>query len=839
MKKMKISTKLVIGVVSISLVVLIVLFLIINIYIRGLVVEQVRMGYDNNNIIMAGEVDDWIGTYADLVAGMSLAVTGLPTEFMYGVTRNFQAYHPGINLAFIGFPTGFAIANHGQPPEEGWRAYERPWYIAAMRNPGQIVIDKPFFSATEQRWATSASVLIPDIGDGTPAVAAFVVTLDHLHGIMNSFNLGNGGYAFLIGSNGDVITHYDRAFAPTDRLFNLQNSPLYRDVLPRMLALEDYVPFTMANGRDAYILTHQLESADWIMVSVIPASVKNAAVNRMVAVVITVAVIGLAALTFFTIIAISRMLRKGIGGAVASFRDSSASLARGEGLKISNWKDKSFGMDAMSREFEDNLQIIANIIQDVSKMHHELKCGNYTYRLDLSKYDGAYAAIMNDVNDVLTGLMNSRTEIIEHFQEVVDGNFKAVLRRLPGAEAYINEIADNVKQAIINLAEAIGDMAAHAQKGNLGYRLNPALYKGEWIGIVNQLNKVMEAVAEPIGETVRVLEAIEQGDFSRQVQGHYLGEFLTIKEAINATGQATLSYVNDISEVLNKIASGDLTVTINRDFAGSYAPIKTALTVILKSLNEIMSEISDAVGQVANGAEQISHNAMNLAEGATRQTASIEELSSSLMLIHEKSTQASNSAVLASDSAVAANQCVEAGDEAVKALTDSMTQVKISGESIAKVIDVMSNIAFSTNLLALNASVEAARAGEAGRSFSVVADEVRTLANASQKSSAETAIIIDEDTKNINNGLAATEDVVASFKVIAKNIGEVSALVSKIAAMAGEQLDSVSVINSSVLEITDVVTATSAVAEESAAAAQELSSQSEMLRQKVAFFKLK
>ena len=168
-----------------------------------------------------------------------------------------------------------------------------------------------------------------------------------------------------------------------------------------------------------------------------------------------------------------------------------------------------------------------------------------------------------------------------------------------------------------------------------------------------------------------------------------------------------------------------------------------------------------------------------------------------------------------------------------------MNKVKVSSQDIGKIIDVISNIAFQTNLLALNAAVEAARAGEHGRGFGVVAEEVRNLAGRSQQSTSDTSVIIDEDVKHVEEGLQATSGVVASFETIANNVQEISGHITEIAEISSEQLDSIANVKTGLSEIEGVVSDISSTAEESASASQELHSQADLLREKVAFFKLK
>ena len=179
------------------------------------------------------------------------------------------------------------------------------------------------------------------------------------------------------------------------------------------------------------------------------------------------------------------------------------------------------------------------------------------------------------------------------------------------------------------------------------------------------------------------------------------------------------------------------------------------------------------------------------------------------------------------------------GGVVVQSMADTMNKIMVSNDNISKIIDVITSIAFQTNLLALNASVEAARAGEHGKGFSVVADEVRTLAGRSQQSASDTANIISEDNKHVQEGAKTVEEVVAAFETIANDIREISSQIFQISEITSEQLESISMINTNLQEIIQVVSDTSDTAMESSHTSEQLTNLADMLRQKVAFFRLR
>ncbi|MCL2415275.1 MAG: methyl-accepting chemotaxis protein [Defluviitaleaceae bacterium] len=487
------------------------------------------------------------------------------------------------------------------------------------------------------------------------------------------------------------------------------------------------------------------------------------------------------------------------------------------------------------------MHVIKDLVEDLNKLSYEfIHLGNIEYRIDASKYDNSFKELIEKLNDIVKSQVDDINAVLKAINQISDGDFDVFIRDLPGHKIVLPQSIRAIADKLNELYQSVSALAQGAALGNLEISIDESRFEGNWGLMAKSLNGLVKAVAEPFFEVEKALVEMSKGNLqSAKIDKKFSGVFENVKNALNTTDKATLGYISEIADILEHMAQGNLTVSIQRDYIGSYAPIKSALNTILRSLNNTMSEIQMSVEQVALGAEQISESAMGLAEGAARQTASIEELSSSVIIIQEKATKANSNAVAAREDTKLSQKYAARGREAVKFMSDTMHKIKSSSEGISKIIGVINSIAFQINLLALNAAVEAARAKEHGKGFGVVAGEVRNLAGKSQKSTADTTSIIIEDTKNVEEGIKAAGEVVESFKTIADNISEVSVLVSSIADISWEQLESISIINASVSEIAKVVVNVSATAQESAASSQQLNSQAEMLREKVGFFKLK
>ena len=497
-------------------------------------------------------------------------------------------------------------------------------------------------------------------------------------------------------------------------------------------------------------------------------------------------------------------------------------------------KDEVSSLSENVTEFVDVVKVFINDLNDLSASH---VAGYYKVRLDDKKYAGEYRELAKLANSLVDYYVRDFIELVEVVRKYGEGNFEAQVSEYSGDWTWVNKAIDDLRDEFKELIHEITVVAEKIGSGDLSTHLDESKFYGSWKELVQKLNTLIDAIANPLADIERNVIIMSKGDFSH-LHGEYPGVFGVLKDACNVVNDTTSALIKEISESLRKIAKGDLTVQLKETYIGAYAPIETSLATILENLNTTLSDIKSTVEQLTQGAEQISSGALLLSEGTAKQTSSIEELSNTVARVQDIALRANRDAKAANESSVRIKEHIATGGEAVKSMESTMNKVKGSSEEIRKIIDVINGIAFQTNLLALNASVEAARAGEHGKGFSVVADEVRSLAGRSQQSTADTSKIIEEDLNHVDEGLATTKKVVASFGTITENIQEISGHIDEIAEISNEQLSSITNINESVADIAKVISDTSSLAEESASASQELNALADLLKEKVSYFKL-
>ncbi len=477
-----------------------------------------------------------------------------------------------------------------------------------------------------------------------------------------------------------------------------------------------------------------------------------------------------------------------------------------------------------------------------------LKEGNYVLGLmnqnDFSQsIQGDYLGIYAEIAESINGIRRLLLTITRIAGNISQGN----LTDLPNLQK-VGKRSENdhlmptlvAMMENINLLVAETEMMAQiAVEGDLSHRGDSSKFSGEYAQVIVGFNQTLDAVIEPVQEASGVLRELAQGNLQTMVMGDYQGDHAKIKNDLNETVRSLAGYVGEITSILEAMGQGNLNQEIESEFRGDFREIKNSLNTINTRLSTTLSDIDSVSAQVEMGAIQISDSGQSLAQGTTQQASAIEELTASIEEVADETRDNAIRADEANQRAVAVGENARVGNDQMEAMISAMNEINEASKGISKIIKVIDDIAFQTNILALNAAVEAARAGHHGKGFAVVAEEVRSLAIRSSQAVKETTQLIEGSLTKVEAGTEIADTTAASLKEILDEIEKVALLMGNIAGASNDQALAIAQINRGIEEVSMVVQTNSATAEQSAAASEELSGQAQLLKQMVSAFEIK
>jgi methyl-accepting chemotaxis protein len=456
---------------------------------------------------------------------------------------------------------------------------------------------------------------------------------------------------------------------------------------------------------------------------------------------------------------------------------------------------------------------------------------------------GNYCGIFAEISDSINRVNSKLVHIMDIINNIANGDMSDLENlSTTGKRSDNDQLIPSLVRMIQNIVMLVVEtqtMTRIAVEGDLDHRGNASKFPGEYARVIEGFNDTLDAVIDPVRAASATLNQLAQGNLNVTMTGDFKAQHGKIKDDMNRTITFLRQYVDEITTALERIGQGDLSLEITNHYLGDFIAIKYAINDITTRLSTVMGEINEAAGQVESGSRQISDGGQQLSHGTTEQASSIQELSASIEEVAAETKRNAINANEANDRAIEVQTNAQSGNEQMKKMVTSMVAINESSHNISKVIKVIDDIAFQTNILALNAAVEAARAGQHGKGFAVVAEEVRTLAARSAEAVKETTVLIEGSITKVEAGTQIADETAASIIEILNQIEKVASLVASIARASNDQASEIAQITTGLDQISQVVQTNSATSEESAAASQELSSQAEMLKEMVSTFKIK
>ena len=357
---------------------------------------------------------------------------------------------------------------------------------------------------------------------------------------------------------------------------------------------------------------------------------------------------------------------------------------------------------------------------------------------------------------------------------------------------------------------------------------------------ISLMKRHIKDIIQPVDSVTKRLVRLARGDLTTPVEVVNTGDELYIlSRNLDDTIRSLNLYISDITRVLAQLSAGNLDIQTEASFAGDFESLKESIDTIIVSLNETMTQMNSAADLVADHSDGTSQGAKNLADSTTDQASVLEQLTANITGVSDQVRLTAENAARASERSLEAKQNVEVCNRQMQSMIQAMADIKTGSAKISDIIKNIEDIAEQTNLLSLNAAIEAARAGEAGRGFSVVAEEVRSLAEESAKAAQNTARLITKSVETVENGTNIVNETASSLSQVVNNTSEITRIIAEIANAASEQATAIEQINSGFEQMSDAVVTNSMTAQESASSSEELATQAQNLKGLIGRFSLK
>jgi len=405
---------------------------------------------------------------------------------------------------------------------------------------------------------------------------------------------------------------------------------------------------------------------------------------------------------------------------------------------------------------------------------------------------------------------------------------------------FMKTVGEATNQLISTTAQVMGNitqMMTALAEGRLEQQQSEN-YKGVYAEVAQSIQLTVTTLQGIIHEIQRVVEHASRGNLDNLIDlSNKQGFSQELSQGVNSLIEIQRNFNQDVSQLLENMKNGDLTQPIQTQYAGEFERIKNHANETVVKLVNMLSQLKQIADAVNTAAVELEEGNAALSERTEQQTAALEQTAAAMQQMTATVQQNAYNALQANQLALAAAAVAKQSGEVVKQVVNNMQQINQSAQKISMIIEVINGIAFQTNILALNAAVEAARAGEQGRGFTVVAAEVRTLAQRSASAAKEISTLIHDSLTNVETGTQLVDQAGETMYEMVKSITKVTDIMAEISAASQEQAQGIQQVNKAITQMDEMTQQNGALVEEAAQNTRKLAQQAMHLQQAFSQFK--